>query len=279
MPRYEIERTPEGGASVYIVEPVWAATFASEPEARAYVAWREARDAVGEAEIAETVARCKADEAEAAVHEAAMATIDARARFGALQPPADSYEDDAIDRAVDQLVAPMVAEVASADLAGLFATWAMAQSKTAEIAIEPVPDDEPEPDNLPEDDAAALAALAARADHPARVEITLIPSPADPYHEAGDAFARLKAGEQLGAVADALRLNMPKLRSAWARYQKGLQALAWQPGATVPKPAAPPLEDGWCQCARCRTRFNAAKAQADAKLPQRPTLCAVCRSR
>jgi hypothetical protein len=105
------------------------------------------------------------------------------------------------------------------------------------------------------------------------------PTRGDPYHEAGEAFRRLKAGEKLGTVADDLGLNMPRLRSRWSNYQKGLQALAWQPGATVAKPVAPPSEadDGWAVCPRCRTKFNAAKAQQIAKLPQRPTHCAACR--
>ena len=104
------------------------------------------------------------------------------------------------------------------------------------------------------------------------------PTGGDPYHEAGEAFARLKAGEQLGLVADELGLKMPVLRSRWARYQKALNAMAWQPGATVAKPAAPPSDDdGWAVCPRCRTKFNAAKAQQIAKLPERPTRCAACR--
>lgn len=125
--------------------------------------------------------------------------------------------------------------------------------------------------------------------------------PPDPYAPEGEAFARLERGEKLGAVADALGLDMHKLRNRWAVAQKALKGeLAAKPepdrgpvmDATrfddrrprteprpLPQPAVEvPLNPGWVRCARCRTPFNAARSQNDLKLPAPPTRCAGCRS-
>lgn len=201
--------------------------------------------------------------------------------------------------AVFELRPVLVAHFKDAALADLFIAWARQVLNPAR-ETDRADENEPVTQTGSGDDVdAAITALSdadtARAPDPAPEEIAPDASPAsalpvepapeeiapalDPYHEAGEAFRRLKAGDKLGAVADDLRLDMPQLRSRWARYQKGLQALAWQPGATVAKPpVAVELDDGWTHCTRCKTKFNAARAQGDLGLSTRPTRCAACRT-
>lgn len=279
-PRFELETTPDGGTAVWEVLPVWRATFAEEGEARAYVAWQQAQQDA----VARYAAAGRSGGAAGLMGEAGPEAILPlrRGPGGRLGVEADDPPAVKADLLATCLICGIDVAAPCTNTASAAACAHYAEH--GDLLGAPEPDAETEPEDLPEDDDAALAALSAMETHSPVVEITLIPAPADPtggdpYHEAGEAFRRLKAGEQLGAVADELRLRMPVLRSRWARYQQALKVAGWQPGATVAKPAESPLAEGWACCTACRTKFNAARAQADAKLPSRPTLCAACRGR
>jgi hypothetical protein len=280
MMDFLVEPNADGGADVVAVHRCKVATFVERDDAEAYADWRRAkRDAVDQRYALWLTGG----------RGAGMGVSSAIMMHAVTAAEGAELEAEAERRGLTPL------ETAEAVAAEALAAEARAsrEGELCDRCGDPIIDGSWCAGCPPEDPVAAAEAPATQA---AGVAPPVAAAPADPYAPDGEAMRRLEAGEKLAVVADDLGLNMHRLRGHWSRRARVDQdagavmgdrpvmdealppTRAQPPKLPIPTGGPAPLPDGFVACLRCKTQFNAARAQRELKLSAQPTHCAGCRA-
>ena len=278
-PVFEIRPTDDDGAAVYEVRAVLVATFARADDAEEYVRLRGG-SARQDDQQRPDIAGISRDPLPYWNSKTAYAD-DPPGTMRAADRPKSATASTIAECAADAAMIAYEREIKAtkAQIEANEAQHRADEAKVAEIAatVEQV---HTVTATTPETGKTATATFTAAATRePSNVAVTerslAVERKIDPYHPKAPAMLRLEAGEPLDVVALDLGLDTRQLKKKWSARKAELHSMGVvTPGGADPQDA---LDPDWHKCDRCRTPFNAVKAQKVSKLAQRPTLCATCR--